>query len=156
MYAHKAVLAARCDVLSAMFSGHFREGAASDTVQEVCETVVCLHRLRFCRVTSCWRACIHPKVFVLIMSLVLQIDIFETPHENFLALLEYLYTDHAPIEEGDSIGGDSSSLWHLKLVFRSAALERKGNRTVFFFFLTVCRHSAGGGPVLRVAPHQPV
>ena len=24
--------------------------------------------------------------------------------ENFLALLEYLYTDHAPIEEGDSVG----------------------------------------------------
>ena len=24
--------------------------------------------------------------------------------ENFLALLEYLYTDHSPIEKGDSIG----------------------------------------------------
>ena len=24
--------------------------------------------------------------------------------EPFLALLEYLYTDHAPIEEGDSVG----------------------------------------------------
>ncbi len=24
--------------------------------------------------------------------------------ENFLALLEYLYTDHAPIEEGDCVG----------------------------------------------------
>lgn len=24
--------------------------------------------------------------------------------DNFLALLEYLYTDHAPIEEGDGVG----------------------------------------------------
>ena len=28
----------------------------------------------------------------------------DTSIENFLAFLEYLYTDHAPIEEGDSIG----------------------------------------------------
>jgi len=30
--------------------------------------------------------------------------ISDTPADNFLALLEYLYTDHAPIEEGDSMG----------------------------------------------------
>ncbi len=35
---------------------------------------------------------------------VFQIDICETSYENFLALLEYLYTDHAPIEEGDAVG----------------------------------------------------
>ena len=34
----------------------------------------------------------------------LQIDVFETSYENFLALLEYLYTDHAPIDEGDAVG----------------------------------------------------
>ena len=27
----------------------------------------------------------------------------DTSLESFLALLEYLYTDHAPIEEGDSV-----------------------------------------------------
>ncbi len=64
VYAHKAVLAARCEVMSAMFSGNFKEGGAQQ--QEV--------------------------------------DILETSHDNFLALLEYLYTDHAPIEDGDSVG----------------------------------------------------
>ena len=34
----------------------------------------------------------------------LQIDIPGVSLEAFLAFLEYLYTDHAPIEEGDSIG----------------------------------------------------
>jgi len=28
----------------------------------------------------------------------------DTPVDNFLALLEYIYTDHSPIEEGDSMG----------------------------------------------------
>ena len=31
-------------------------------------------------------------------------EISNIPLEDFLAFLEYLYTDHAPIEEGDSIG----------------------------------------------------
>ena len=35
MYAHKAVLSARCDVLSAMFSGNFKEGSSTDIVEEV-------------------------------------------------------------------------------------------------------------------------
>ncbi len=73
MYAHKAVLAARCQVMSAMFSGNFKEGGAQQ--QEV--------------------------------------DILETSHDNFLALLEYLYTDHAPIEDGDSVGM-FSICYHLK------------------------------------------
>ena len=34
----------------------------------------------------------------------LQIDIPGVSLEAFLAFLEYLYTDHAPIEEGDSLG----------------------------------------------------
>jgi len=34
----------------------------------------------------------------------LQIEIQDVSLENFLAILEYLYTDHAPIEEGDSVG----------------------------------------------------
>ena len=33
-----------------------------------------------------------------------QIEIPDVSLENFLALLEYLYTDHAPIEKSDSIG----------------------------------------------------
>lgn len=33
-----------------------------------------------------------------------QVEVPDTSLENFLALLEYLYTDHAPIEEGDSVG----------------------------------------------------
>ena len=36
-------------------------------------------------------------------SLYLQIDIKDSTVESFLALLEYLYTDHAPIEECDSV-----------------------------------------------------
>ena len=35
VYAHKAVLSARCDVLFAMFSGNFREGRSTDTLEEV-------------------------------------------------------------------------------------------------------------------------
>jgi Rho family protein len=33
-----------------------------------------------------------------------QIPIPDVSYDNFLALLEYLYTDHAPIESGDSVG----------------------------------------------------
>ena len=33
-----------------------------------------------------------------------QIRIEDVSLECFLALLEYLYTDHAPIEEGDAVG----------------------------------------------------
>ena len=33
-----------------------------------------------------------------------QVDIPNTPVDTFLALLEYLYTDHAPIEDGDGVG----------------------------------------------------
>ena len=31
-------------------------------------------------------------------------SIKEASHKNVLALLEYLYTDHAPIEDGDAVG----------------------------------------------------
>ena len=31
-------------------------------------------------------------------------EISDVPLDDFLAFLEYLYTDHAPIEDGDSIG----------------------------------------------------
>ncbi|XP_013385052.1 rho-related protein racA [Lingula anatina] len=64
VYAHRVVLSARCDVLSAMFSGHFSEGSS------------CMTEVPLSDVTS----------------------------ECFLAFLEYLYTDHAPIEDGDSVG----------------------------------------------------
>ena len=37
-------------------------------------------------------------------SLNFQIVIHDTTPENFLAFLEYLYTDHSPIEDGDSVG----------------------------------------------------
>ena len=39
-----------------------------------------------------------------LLLLNLQIEIQDVSLENFLAILEYLYTDHAPIEEGDSVG----------------------------------------------------
>ena len=42
--------------------------------------------------------CYHP------LHLSLQIIIHDTTPENFLAFLEYLYTDHSPIEDGDSVG----------------------------------------------------
>ena len=35
VYAQKSVLSARCDVLSAMFSGKFREGSGVGAVEEV-------------------------------------------------------------------------------------------------------------------------
>lgn len=34
----------------------------------------------------------------------MQVVIHDTTQETFLAFLEYLYTDHSPIEDGDSIG----------------------------------------------------
>ena len=37
-------------------------------------------------------------------SLNFQIVIHDTTPEIFLAFLEYLYTDHSPIEDGDSLG----------------------------------------------------
>ena len=36
--------------------------------------------------------------------LLVQVGIPNVPLDNFLAFLEYLYTDHAPIEERDCIG----------------------------------------------------
>ena len=42
--------------------------------------------------------CYHP------LHLSLQIIIHDTTPENFLAFLEYLYTDHSPIEDEDSVG----------------------------------------------------
>ncbi|XP_064634886.1 rho-related protein racA-like [Lineus longissimus] len=37
-------------------------------------------------------------------SLMPKIPVLDISLENFLALIEYLYTDHAPIESGDSVG----------------------------------------------------
>ena len=34
----------------------------------------------------------------------MQVDIQDVSYENAMAFLEYLYTDHSPIEEGDSVG----------------------------------------------------
>jgi hypothetical protein len=59
---HKAVITARCDVLSASFSGGFKESRTNT------------------------------------------ISISDCAAETFLPLLEYIYTEHAPIEEGDAIG----------------------------------------------------
>ncbi|XP_062609744.1 rho-related protein racA-like [Saccostrea cucullata] len=42
--------------------------------------------------------------FVESLSTVSEVKLQEVTSECFLALLEYLYTDHAPIEEGDSVG----------------------------------------------------
>ncbi|CAH1773133.1 unnamed protein product [Owenia fusiformis] len=64
VFAHKAVVTTRCEVLAAMFSGHFVETSKG----------------------SCT-----------------QVEIGGTSLATFLALLEYLYTDHSPIEENDSI-----------------------------------------------------
>ncbi len=41
---------------------------------------------------------------MMVVFLHTQIEIPGVSLESFLAFLEYLYTDHAPIEEGDSIG----------------------------------------------------
>ena len=38
------------------------------------------------------------------LLLVIQISIPEVRLDTFLAFLEYLYTDHSPIEDSDSIG----------------------------------------------------
>ncbi|XP_060077823.1 rho-related protein racA-like [Ylistrum balloti] len=59
VYAHKSVLTARCEIMAAMFRGHFAEG----------QTTISM------------------------------VDIPATSVECFLALLEYLYTDQAPIED---------------------------------------------------------
>ncbi|XP_045160594.2 rho-related protein racA-like isoform X2 [Mercenaria mercenaria] len=64
IYAHKCILSARCDVMSAMFSGNFVESKNNRT----------------------------------------EIHIPNTTEETFLAFLEYLYTDHSPIEENDAVG----------------------------------------------------
>ena len=34
----------------------------------------------------------------------MQVEITNTTHDNFLVLLEYLYTNRAPIEESDTVG----------------------------------------------------
>lgn len=64
IFAHKCVLCTRCEVMAAMFGGHFMEGNKG----------------------------------------VSQIKLPGTNSESFLAFLEYLYTDHSPIEETDSVG----------------------------------------------------
>ena len=46
---------------------------------------------------------IHCTMTILNWTFLLQIKIGDTSLQSFLALLEYLYTDHAPIEEGDSV-----------------------------------------------------
>uniref|UniRef100_A0ABM0GWV1 Rho-related protein racA-like n=1 Tax=Saccoglossus kowalevskii TaxID=10224 RepID=A0ABM0GWV1_SACKO len=62
VYSHKAILIARCDVMSAMFSGRFAESSSN------------------------------------------KIEILNSRPECFLALMEYLYSDHSPIEDNDSVG----------------------------------------------------
>jgi small GTP-binding protein len=63
LYAHKAIITSRCEVLAAMFGGNFAE---------------------------------HTKK---------EVEIAECSAECFLAFLEYLYTDHSPIEESsDAVG----------------------------------------------------
>ncbi|XP_060562983.1 rho-related protein racA-like [Ruditapes philippinarum] len=64
IYAHKCILSARCDVMSAMFSGNFVESKNNRT----------------------------------------EIHIPNATEETFLAFLEYLYTDHSPIDENDAVG----------------------------------------------------
>jgi Rho family protein len=59
---HKAIITARCDVLTASFSGGFRESRTN------------------------------------------LITISDCAVDTFLPLLEYIYTEHAPIEEGDAVG----------------------------------------------------
>ena len=48
----------------------------------------------------------HVIQFSLVCRLILfgQIELPEVTQEVFLALLEYLYTDHSPIEDSDSVG----------------------------------------------------
>ncbi|XP_052256047.1 rho-related protein racA-like [Dreissena polymorpha] len=65
VYAHKCVLTARCEVMAAMFGGHFMESFSKNLTE---------------------------------------IRIPNTTKETFVAFLEYLYTDHSPIEDSDAVG----------------------------------------------------
>ena len=38
------------------------------------------------------------------LSYYTQVEITHTTYDNFLVLLEYLYTSHAPLEDGDALG----------------------------------------------------
>jgi Rho family protein len=53
-----------------------------------------------------------------------KIVIHDTTAENFLAFLEYLYTDHSPIEDGDSVGilELSNKRWRRQLFAASPTL----------------------------------
>ncbi|KAK3777158.1 hypothetical protein RRG08_057607, partial [Elysia crispata] len=66
VYAHKAVLTARSDVMAAMFSGSFKESQAAD---------------------------------------IKEVPVPNATLENFMALLEYLYCDHAPLEDCNDLIG---------------------------------------------------
>ena len=47
---------------------------------------------------------IEVSLFAYHFCMILQIVIHDTTPETFLAFLEYLYTDHSPIEDSDSVG----------------------------------------------------
>lgn len=44
------------------------------------------------------------EVSLFVYNFHIQIVIHDTTPETFLAFLEYLYTDHSPIEDSDSVG----------------------------------------------------
>ena len=92
VHAHKIVLATRCEVLGAMLTGGFSE---TNTHQ----VSVTFHQFHYQYISI-----LCPCHCLLILSFFSQIEIPEVSSETFLAMLEYLYTDHSPIEETDSIG----------------------------------------------------
>ena len=78
--------------------------------------------------------------------------------DTFLALLEYLYTDHAPIEEGDAVGILALSnqyhvprLMALCELYISKEVERRTANSIAQADLNVIGEQ--GGRVVGVVPH---
>ena len=73
--AHRLIVTAHCEVMSAMFSGQFYESTITEV--KLCDNVnMCL-------------------------SHVTQVEILGTDVDTFLIFLQYLYTSSAPMEKGD-------------------------------------------------------
>ncbi|KAK3749905.1 hypothetical protein QZH41_017361 [Actinostola sp. cb2023] len=81
VYAHKAVVMARSDVMSAMLGGGFKEGSTDKEGVDI--------QYRFAGISNKY----HFRVF--------QIRIEDTTEHAFVDLLEYLYTDSLPRKSRD-------------------------------------------------------
>ena len=68
------------------------------------EFLLCLSRASFIQIMQDELRFLKNHYNSVLFSLVFQIKLPGTSSESFLAFLEYLYTDHSPIEETDSVG----------------------------------------------------